>query len=66
MNKNICECFTINWNEKFNDNYIHDDTKCKCCRSKYNRNELTYKEYVSICKMYKLNKKHIYDPCTWY
>ena len=50
MNNKSCECFNIDWIEKFKENYIHDDSKCKCCRSKYNRNELTYEEYIRIYK----------------
>ena len=56
---------SLSISEIFED-YIHNDSKCKCCRSKYNRNEITFKQYISICEMYKLKRKHIYDPCTWY
>ena len=59
----ICECDKINWEEKFKDNYIHDDSKCKCCYSKMNRNEITYEE-LKKCKLIS-DRKHIYPPCTW-
>ena len=61
----ICECDKINWEEKFKEKYIHDDSKCKCCHSKMNRNEITYEEFIKICEMCN-NRKHIYLPCTWY
>ena len=62
----VCECDKINWVEKFKDDYIHDNSKCKCCYSKMNRNEITYKQLKEKCSIFKERKKHIYDPCTWY
>jgi len=44
----ICECDKINWGEKFEEKYIHDDSKCKCCHSKMNRNEITYEELKNV------------------
>ena len=64
MEDHSCECDKIDWKDKFKDDYIHDDSICKCCYSKLNRNEITYKEFKKICKMCKV-KKHIYPPCTW-
>jgi hypothetical protein len=61
----ICECSKINWSEKFKEDYIHEDSKCKCCYSKMNRNEITYKELKEYCSIFKERNKHIYDPCTW-
>jgi len=62
--KVICECEQINWTEKYRDDYEHDDSKCECCHSKMNRNEISHEQYISICKMSK--RKHVYPPCTWY
>ena len=59
----ICECSKINWSEKFKEDYDHNDSKCKCCHSKFNRNEITYEE-LKQCKMCK-KRKHPYPPCTW-
>ena len=53
----ICECSKINWEEKFKDYYIHDDSKCKCCYSKMNRNEITYKQLKEKCSMNLLKKE---------
>jgi len=69
----ICECDKINWSEKYKENYIHDDSKCKCCYSKFNRNEITYDIFKKSCVLCqecntggKSKKfKWIYDPCTW-
>ena len=60
-----CECDKINWAEKFEENYIHDDSKCKCCYSKFNRNEITYDIFKKSCKLYKEYNKKNNDPCTW-
>ena len=62
---NVCECSKINWSEKFKENYFHDDSKCSCCYSKFNRNEITYED-LKKCSILKEGKKHIYEPCTWY
>ena len=62
----ICECDKINWGEKFKYDYVHDDSKCNCCYSKMNRNEITYKQLKEKCSIFKKRNKHIYDPCTWY
>ena len=51
--------------EKFKEKYIHDDSKCYCCYSKMNRNEITYNELKENCSIFKERNKHIYDPCTW-
>ena len=61
-----CECHKINWADKFKENYVHDDSKCNCCQSKMNRNELTYEEFKKTCQMCSKGKKHVYQPCTWY
>ena len=67
----ICECDKIDWKEKYEENYIHDDSKCKCCYSKFNRNEITFdilKKSCVLCQECNTkNKKFkwIYDPCTW-
>ena len=47
-----CECLKINWEKKFKDNYIHDDSLCKCCYSKMNRNEITYDELKKNCLIF--------------
>ena len=67
MDKSVktCECSKINWSEKFKDEYVHDDSKCLCCYSKFNRNEITYEE-LKECSILKDGRKHIYEPCTWY
>ena len=52
----ICECSKINWSEKFKEDYIHDDSKCKCCYSKMNRNEITYKELKEYCSIFNTEK----------
>ena len=62
---NVCECSKINWTDKFKEDYVHDDSKCACCYSKFNRNEITYKD-LQKCSILKRGRKHIYEPCTWY
>jgi len=60
------DCGQINWSDKYEDDYEHDDSKCNCCHSKMNRNEISYGQYISVCKMYKEKRKHIYLPRTWH
>ena len=63
---NIAIVFFVSIIQQQNEeNYIHDDSKCKCCYSKMNRNEITYKDLKENCSIFKERNKHIYDPCTW-
>jgi hypothetical protein len=69
MSKYTCECNSINWDKYYEDFKSYDNKKCKCCLSKYNRNEITYLQYTETCedyiKYYSKGIKHVFTPCTW-